>query len=233
MTDLCELHLDSHSLTVMLRQCLIRNEPLGSLLKDKCVCHIGSHDAIEMGIYQHFGCKGAYYFEANKYVFPNLLKRIGNTPGHKAFFSTLWSEAGHELDFHFYRDKTDGAGGLYTPDKFYNYIHDCPMLEETIKVTTNTFNNFVNDGLLSIQDIVFLNLDVQGAELEVLKGATQLLESPELKFIWCEVSWDSVYKDAPLLPDINDFLKQHRFHHVGTRTDWEIHGDALYVSERI
>ena len=231
MSDLCPLDLYNHSLTGLLMNYTINNITLGNMLKDKVVCHIGSHDAIEFGIYKHFGVKGAEYFECNKYVYPNLLQRLGNEPGHNAHLACLWSETGKELEFHFYRNIKDGAGSLYENDKFESYVPDCPMLNDSVKVRTNTFDNFVNDGIVSIENMVFLNLDVQGAELEVLKGAKTLLSSESLRFIWCEVSWDNLYKGGAQKDEITEYLSKFNFQLYGVRQDGPNmpQGDALYV----
>lgn len=227
--DLCPCDINTHSFSVMLRELLSKGyQPI----KDSDVLHIGAHDGIEADIYDYFQAKNVYWFECNPYVFPNLLHRIHEKTRysrHRAFQTALWSESGQELEFNFYRDKRDGASGFYLPDKMFDYIKDCPLLEDKIKIKTNILNNYINDGLVDISNTTFLNIDVQGAELEVFKGATKLLESDKLQFIWCEVSWDNVYKNAPLMDDISEYLKQYSFISVGVRTDWAIHGDALYM----
>lgn len=51
---------------------------------------------------------------------------------------------------------------------------------------------------------IFLKLDVQGAELDILDGATKLL--PNLKWIYLEVSFVECNKGAPLFPEVYDYL---------------------------
>jgi len=226
---LCPLDLYSHSLTCMLMNTKIDNISIAEMSNGKDVIHTGAQNLIEFGIYTHFNVKRGYYFECNEYVFPELLERIGNKPGHQAFLSALWSEQGKELDFHFYRDMTDGAGSLFENEKFESYVPDCPMLNKTLKVKTNTLDNFIQDGIVDISDIIFWNNDTQGAELEIFKGGNMLLNSPSLKFIWCEISFDNLYKNAPLADDITQYLKQFGFVLVGVRDDGNAQGDGLYV----
>lgn len=226
---LCPLDLYSHSLTQMLMTTKINDISIADSLKGNDVIHTGAQNLIEFGIYTHFQVKNGYYFECNKYVFPELLERIGGKSGHNAFLSALWSEAGRELDFHFYRNMTDGAGSLYENDKFESYVPDCPMLKETVKVKTNTLDNFIRDGIVNPANIVFWNNDTQGAELEIFKGGNLLLNSPSLRFIWCEISFDNLYKGAPLANEITEYLKSFNFQLIGVRDDGNQQGDGLYV----
>lgn len=50
----------------------------------------------------------------------------------------------------------------------------------------------------------FLKIDVQGYELEVLKGAEQLL--PSIEVILTEVNHIEIYRDAPLAAEVIDWL---------------------------
>jgi FkbM family methyltransferase len=55
----------------------------------------------------------------------------------------------------------------------------------------------------------FIKLDVQGYELEVLKGASRSLSSTQ--FVLCEVSLIDINKGAPLLTDVIKFMDEHGF----------------------
>lgn len=75
-----------------------------------------------------------------------------------------------------------------------------------------------------------LNIDVQGAELKVLKGAGDLLK--QIKWIYCEVNTDYVYKDCALIDEIDDYLKGYGFERVETYMTPKNWGDAFYVKTR-
>ena len=55
----------------------------------------------------------------------------------------------------------------------------------------------------------FLKLDVQGYELEVLKGAVKALS--QLKVILAEVNFLDIHTDAPLLAELVSWLDEHEF----------------------
>jgi FkbM family methyltransferase len=81
-------------------------------------------------------------------------------------------------------------------------VPDCPQLEETVNITTNTLDNYISDQVFPIDNISLLNIDIQGSELECFKGAEKLLMSPALKCIYCEVSRGQVYKNGPEQADM-------------------------------
>ena len=72
-----------------------------------------------------------------------------------------------------------------------------------------------------------MNIDVQGFELEVLKGASNTLQN--IDYIICEVNRDEVYEGCPHINDISDYLNT--FHFALIHAEWQSKswGDALYV----
>ena len=55
----------------------------------------------------------------------------------------------------------------------------------------------------------FLKMDVQGAEINILRGATKLL--PTIKWIYLEVSFVSLNKDSPLFGEVFDYLRENGY----------------------
>lgn len=77
----------------------------------------------------------------------------------------------------------------------------------------------------------FLNLDIQGAELKALKGMENYLHKVE--YIYTEVNSDYVYKDCPLIDELDEYLKKFGFERV--ETIWQRDckwGDAFYINRR-
>ena len=58
-----------------------------------------------------------------------------------------------------------------------------------------------------------LKIDVQGFELEVLKGSKKLFKN--IDYIYCECSYIEFYASQPLVNDIINFLHQEKFNLIG------------------
>ena len=100
-------------------------------------------------------------------------------------------------------------------------------MTSTRTVRTQTLKQFVESNSLDISKCNFWNLDIQGKELEVLKGGQEYLK--HVGAIYTEVNTESVYKDCGLLSELDGFLKTHGFSRIRihmTNAGW---GDALYV----
>ncbi len=81
-----------------------------------------------------------------------------------------------------------------------------------------------------MEKINFINLDIQGVELNALKSMEKYLESPGIQYIFTEVNTEHVYKDCGLLSEIDEYLSRFGFERVETKMwldcGW---GDAFYM----
>jgi FkbM family methyltransferase len=102
-----------------------------------------------------------------------------------------------------------------------------PWLEfnSSIKVNTNTLYNYLS--LNKISKVDFLHMDVQGAELMVLTGASTRIN--DIKMIWLEVENMELYKNQPLKSDVESFLNQNGFHKIKDTVN-AVSGDQLWVN---
>ncbi len=93
---------------------------------------------------------------------------------------------------------------------------------ETLTRTGDSFNCLSGE-----QSIGLMNLDVQGAEQEVLIGFENTLKRVEA--IYCEVNLIEIYRGNALFPDLNRWLRVRGFQ----LCDWEFSragwGDALWI----
>ncbi|MHA1538950.1 MAG: FkbM family methyltransferase [Alphaproteobacteria bacterium] len=100
------------------------------------------------------------------------------------------------------------------------------------------------DDVLEIKDNDFMKLDVQGAELDVLRGASSLLD--QTVCVHAEVEFVPLYKNQPLFADVDSFLRSegfvlHSFVNVNRRsfkpfnlsknTNQFLWADAVYVKD--
>ena len=208
---------------------ILRQLDINIIHKD--VLFAGSHDLIEKDTFQRCGVNKVICFEANNFVYTDLQERLRDT-NWPHFCACLWSEVGTRKEFYFYRQKKDGASGLFLPDKMGEYV-DCQPTGEKIVLKTTTIDNYIQNKIIDISNVNLAIFDLQGSELRALIGSKLLLESCQLEWIICEVSNFSCYLGAPQEPEITHFLEKYGFRKIAFQLDWsgkngEQHGDNIY-----
>lgn len=81
------------------------------------------------------------------------------------------------------------------------------QLSTTVEIETTTLDDFVAEEKVAID---FLYIDVQGAELDVIKGGNKMLEN--ILGLQVELEFVPLYLGQPLFTDINLYLKNKGFH---------------------
>lgn len=74
-----------------------------------------------------------------------------------------------------------------------------------------------------------INIDVQGYELEVLKGSEKFLDGVD--YIYTEVNRDVLYKNCVQVEELDSFLGDYGFERVKTIWTGDTWGDAIYIKE--
>jgi FkbM family methyltransferase len=123
-------------------------------------------------------------------------------------------------------DYGNKSSSLLFPD-LHTTHHPWLKFNENIVVNTDTLKNICDSK--NIKNIDYIHIDVQGAELQVLSGAEDLLKNT--KIIWMEVENIQLYKDQPLKKDVEDFMKKHGFYKLRDTVS-SISGDQLYINRR-
>ena len=99
---------------------------------------------------------------------------------------------------------------LYKPietlPRLYQNLQFMNLKKET-EIETITLDTFAEQ--YSIEDVDFIKIDVQGAELDIFKGGKKLLKNV-LKIV-CEVEFIPLYQDQPLFADVTKYLNQNDF----------------------
>ena len=99
---------------------------------------------------------------------------------------------------------------LYKPNekliRLYNNLEVAYLKNET-EIETITLDTFADK--YNINDVDFIKVDVQGAELDIFKGGKNVLKNV-IKII-CEVEFLPIYEKQPLFGDICNFLNQNDF----------------------
>ena len=94
-------------------------------------------------------------------------------------------------------------------------------------VDTDTLHSFCQEH--KIQLIDYIHIDVQGAELMVLNGASAYIS--RIKMIWMEVENIPLYKDQPLKTEVELYMLRNGFTKIKDTVN-HISGDQLWVNLR-
>jgi FkbM family methyltransferase len=104
------------------------------------------------------------------------------------------------------------CSSLYPPNEpflsRFAGLNEMAGLDFELEVEIITLDHFYDAEAIS--NINFLQIDVQGADLDVLKGATHLLSRSVLA-IQIEVEFSELYKGQALFSDIDSFLRGQNF----------------------
>ena len=188
------------------------------------VIHIGAHTGEEIALYEELFNKDIeiHLFEPQKKLFKILTDKYYDTKNINLYKYACGEETG-ELTMHI--SSNEGASSSILEPKLHLEIHPDVEFNNKEVVQVEQLDKF------KIHNSDFLNVDVQGYELNVLKGGEETLS--RINFIVLEINRDEVYKDVPLVEEIDSFLKGHNFLRVSTKYAYDTlpWGDALYVKK--
>lgn len=121
----------------------------------------------------------------------------------------LWNSVGKST---LYITKFPGCSSLYPPSESYieRFVGNSEMIKlvSTVEVETTTLDAFCQSE--GVNEIDFIQLDVQGAELGVLEGASSILERSTLAII-TEIEFTELYTGQPLFGDLDVHLRRQGF----------------------
>lgn len=106
----------------------------------------------------------------------------------------------------FYRCNFPMTSSLLEPDlNLMDQFHDLSCYCQIASVEEIETHRL--DDLKDISPIDYLKIDVQGSELDVLKGAARTLR--DTLVVQAEVEFLPIYKNQPLFAEIDEFLRRH------------------------
>ena len=191
--------------------------------------HVGAFLGEELSQYRALGLTNTILFEPQKKLFDIVNSKC--IIKEKVFNVALGSK--EDMVSMFISDReggvSNGAGAsssILTPKK---HLTEHPEVTFPSKESINVkrFDKFVSENEIDVSNHNFLNIDVQGYELEVLKGVGQDLNNIQL--IVVEVNRDEMYTDCPMIEDIDAYLKEFGFDRVAVEWQSESWGDAVYA----
>jgi FkbM family methyltransferase len=191
----------------------------------KKVVHVGAYKADELPIYSDAGVEEVLWFEANDDYTSEIMANFKLYPDMKnKLVSVGLDEFRRVVNL---KITTNGqSSSLLELGKHLNYYPDI-IVVETRSVKVFSYKELAEE--FSYPEFDMINVDVQGNELNVLKGFGNHLRKPNLKVIYLEVNREELYKGCPMVEEIDEYLLTYGFkrrHTVWTNCGW---GDANYI----
>jgi FkbM family methyltransferase len=184
------------------------------------VLHVGAHIGEEKALYDEANWGPIIWVEAQPDLADSLSRQLLNTSD-QVICATIWDKVGVNLKLNI--SSNSGSSSLL---EFGTHKNSYPQISFTkeIDVVTNRLDCILDKE--TIPD--FLNLDIQGVELQALRSLGELIS--DLRFIYVEINTKEVYQGCTRLKDLDAYLEKHGFKRIITRRylrhGW---GEALYV----
>jgi FkbM family methyltransferase len=182
--------------------------------------HIGV-DTLEMSTLWPLG--HIHAFEPIPAIFQTLKENTSKTRNVTCYPLAL-SDSNGTAEIFVSGGTSDGSSSLLAP-KEHLIEHPNVTFTTKIEVSTITLDKWVVDE--SIRRIDFLWLDLQGYEFNVLKASPEILES--VLVIHTEVSLKHIYEDAPLYPELRQWIESKGFEVRFEALPWNDAGNVLFV----
>lgn len=187
------------------------------------VIHAGAHCVQERDLYKSHSLEPVLWIEAIPELANDSQKLLESYPNQLIIQGALWSRFGELKQFNLSSNQLASSSFLRMG------LHKIafPEVAETKKLilTTTTFDHISQ--IQEMKDITLLVLDIQGAELEALKGAVKTLA--KTKYIFTEVSILPLYKSQATFEQLLKFLELNGFYLL----EFEVfentgHGNSLF-----
>ena len=191
------------------------------------IIHVGAHEGGEVGCYQAMEAQKVLFIEANPLVFERLQANIAAYSNVKAVNYAISNQNG-TINLHV--TSFDQSSSIL-PLKHHQDIYPDIVETHQITVESRTLDTLLRELDLNPADFNILNIDIQGAELLALKGATDWLQYVEA--INTEVNYKELYEGCALIDDLDEFLERYGFERVATVTHHPDWGDAFYVKRPV
>ena len=191
------------------------------------IFHIGGHLGQESEWYAQMD-KDVIWVEAMPDAAAELREHIADYPRQSVVEACLSERAGDEVTFHVSNNDRGASSSLFDfgraasgPDSMWPDL-DLKMVSE-LALTTSTVDQILQE-VEAPERFNHWVVDVQGAELLVLKGGTESLQ--HCRSLSVEASSIEVYRGGAQWPDLRDFLESQGFIPL-----WEClgHMDVMFV----
>lgn len=200
-------------------------------IKPNGILHIGANVGEEFPVYMELGIENQLWYEPNPDMFRLLIGTIRSNMKAWAVNKAVGNES-KEIVLHISNNSGQSSSilELGTHTSAHPEVHYIGDINVDMVRIDEDFDRIDKLKTFQTWNLDFLNIDVQGYELNVLKGMDKVLN----QFKWCylEVNKEPLYIGCALVGEIDEYLAGFGFERVETKwagnTGW---GDALYIKQ--
>jgi len=192
--------------------------------------HVGAFVGCERDIYKKHGITPVAWFEADPVTYAKLVANVLPYDGHTTHKLLLGDVDRQNVTFNITsKPGVDGNNGSssFLPLGKHAEHHPHITVTKQISVPMKRFDTYVSETKFDVTPYNFLNVDVQGAELHVIKGMGDLIDG--IDYIVAEVNEAELYKGGALLNELNAYLESRGFVMDVKNINKYEYGDALFV----
>lgn len=193
-------------------------------LKISGVIHVGAHHGEEIPNYIQMGVNEIVLFEPLRENFETLKRCISNFPEKNIRkHQVALGNANQTIQMYLSSNELESSS-ILKPKKHLE-VYPGITFDSVEEVEMQRLDDY------NCRKCNFLNMDVQGYELEVLKGAKETL--CHIDYVYCEVNNTEVYEGNAYVEQIDEFLLFYDM--VRVETFWWYNdgwGDALYMKKK-
>ena len=188
------------------------------------VIHVGANVGEERDWYKEQGFSQVLWFEPNNNIFSFLVENIEGYKNQFAFNLGIHDTI-KEANLHISNNAGQSSSILELGTHLKHHPDVQYIADQKIKLMR--MDNFLFLTGRNMKDFNFLNVDVQGVELNVIKSFGGLLSV--LDYIYAEVNEEQLYKGCALVSEIDEYVHKFGFKRVATCMTKNKWGDAFYM----
>ena len=190
------------------------------------VLHIGAHYGEEVKDYISYNIPNLVFFEPlsnSLEILEDNLSGYADKANIQIFPYALGNE---EKEVEMYVSDHGGMCSSVLKPKIV--LEQYPGIKFPRKETVKMIR--LDDAEIDISDYNFINIDVQGYELEVLRGSENTLNN--IDYVYTEINVEEVYENAPHVDELDKFLSTYGFSRVETDLSGTTWGEAFYIKNK-
>lgn len=188
------------------------------------IIHVGAHECEEYPVYKKHNVKNIIWIDAMEDKVKKMKKIL---KCNNIYHSVIDVDDDKNIEF---KITNNGQSSSILEFGLHEKYHPQVKVVKKITMKTTRLDTFIKRNNINMNKYNFINLDIQGVELNALKSLGKNIFY--IDYIYTEVNTDEVYKNCSLLTDIDDYLINFGFKRVETKLTNAKWGDAFYIKKK-